>query len=45
MKTLKKRREKKAVKGFRTLKANELVQIRGGDGEPTLKDIVLITTP
>jgi len=30
MKTLKKNEKKKAIKGFRILKAKELMQIRGG---------------
>lgn len=38
MKTLKKRKEKKVAKGFKTLNINELLQIRGGDGDPTTKD-------
>ena len=38
MKTLKKRNEKKLVKGFTILKTKELLQIRGGDGEPIDKD-------
>ncbi|NVO10312.1 MAG: ComC/BlpC family leader-containing pheromone/bacteriocin [Bacteroidales bacterium] len=36
MKTLKKRKEKKVLKEFRTLKAKELMQIKGGD--ETIKD-------
>lgn len=40
MKTLKKMREKKAIKGFRAIKAKELQQIMGGTGDPTLQDIV-----
>jgi len=39
MKTLKKRREKKIVKGFRILEIKDLLQIRGGEG--TLKDGLL----
>lgn len=39
MKTLKKRREKKIVKGFKSIEINELSQIRGGEG--TIKDVVL----
>ena len=38
MKTLRKRREKKLVKGFGILKVNELLNIRGGEGTPTQKD-------
>lgn len=38
MKTLRKRKEKKLVKGFGILKVKELLQIRGGDGTPTQKD-------
>ena len=38
MKTLKKRKVKKVVKGFRILKVKELLQIRGGEGTPTTKD-------
>ena len=38
MKTLRKRKEKKIVKGFRILKVKELLQIRGGDGDPTQID-------
>ncbi|NVO09994.1 MAG: ComC/BlpC family leader-containing pheromone/bacteriocin [Bacteroidales bacterium] len=37
MKTLKKEREKKEMKGFKTLKTKELLQIMGGDGT-TQKD-------
>jgi hypothetical protein len=40
MKTLRKRKEKKTVKGFRTLKVKELMQIKGGSGDETLKDSV-----
>jgi len=39
MKTLKKRSEKKIVKGFRILEIKDLLQIRGGEG--TIKDVVL----
>jgi len=39
MKTLRKRKEKKLVKGFGILKAKELLNIRGGDeGAPTDRD-------
>jgi bacteriocin-like protein len=40
MKTLKKRRQKKLIKGFRVIKAKDLQQIIGGTGDPTLQDIV-----
>lgn len=39
MKTLKKTRQKKAIKRFETLKLNELMRIRGGEGAPTQIDI------
>jgi hypothetical protein len=39
MKTIGKRREKKALKGFRILNLKKLVQIKGGvDGPATIKD-------
>jgi len=39
MKTLRKRKEKKLVKGFGILKVKELLKIRGGDeGVPTDRD-------
>lgn len=41
MKTLKKMREKKAVKRFRILKVKELMQIRGGGDGETQKDHLL----
>jgi hypothetical protein len=41
MKTLKKMREKKAIKGLRILKAKELMQIRGGSVDETQKGNVL----
>lgn len=31
MKAIRKKKESKKTKGIRTLKANELIQIRGGD--------------
>jgi|GEM_PF-3088318 len=34
MKTLRKKQEKKTVKGFSILKTKELLQIRGGDTAP-----------
>jgi hypothetical protein len=40
MKTLRKNKEKKTVKGFRILKTKELLQTKGGDTAPiTQKDI------
>jgi len=38
MKTLKKLKEKKAIKGFKTIRVKELMQIKGGDGDATIKD-------
>jgi hypothetical protein len=38
MKTLKKIRQKKAIKRFEMLKVNELMLIRGGEGAPTQID-------
>jgi hypothetical protein len=38
MKTLKKMKQKKSVKGFNAIKVKELMQIRGGD--ETIKDHV-----
>jgi hypothetical protein len=40
MKTMRKRKEKKTVKGFRNLNSKELLQIRGG-GDETQKGSVL----
>jgi hypothetical protein len=52
MKTICKKEKKMAITGFTILMEKELLQIKGGDdpksggdGAPTLKDIVLITTP
>lgn len=39
MKTLRKRKVKKAVKEFSILKVKELLQIRGGDGTEIDKEI------
>ena len=39
MKTLKKGKEKKEIKGFKILKTKELMQIRGGD--TTQKDNII----
>ena len=41
MKTLKKRKEKKVAKRFRTLNINEQLKIMGGEGGATIKDGVL----
>jgi hypothetical protein len=38
MKTLRKRKVVRVLKGFSTLKVKELLQIRGGEGAPTQKD-------
>jgi hypothetical protein len=38
MKTLKKMKQKKSVKGFNAIKVKELMQIKGGDGDATQKD-------
>lgn len=39
MKMLRKRKGKKTVKKFISLQMYELIQIRGGDGDPTQIDI------
>jgi bacteriocin-like protein len=41
MKTLRKGKEKKALKGFKIINANNLQQIKGGEGAPITRDSVL----
>jgi hypothetical protein len=42
MKTLKRSKAEKATKNFKALKANELLQIKGGeDGPATLRDGII----
>ncbi|NVO10149.1 MAG: ComC/BlpC family leader-containing pheromone/bacteriocin [Bacteroidales bacterium] len=40
MKTLKKRRQKNVIEKFSPINSKELQQIKGGEGEPTQRDIV-----